>query len=123
MTRDSILGWTLILLVVISLFLSFTIWSRVPGHLSIARMIQDEKKVDPTLVVSPEKILVYLGNSFNTMLKTSSSLYDKTWNLSKKLLASYWTTSPEPMDNINREYFTHKKGLEIFFLHLYRRIL
>jgi regulatory protein YycH of two-component signal transduction system YycFG len=115
LSKDSILGWTLILLVVISLFLSFTIWSRVPGHLSVARMIQDEKKVDPTTVVSPEKILVYLGNSFNTMLKTSSPLYDKTWNLSKNLLASQWTISPEPMDNINREYFTHKKGVEMFF--------
>lgn len=115
MTRDSVLGWTLMLLVVISLFLSFTIWSQVPGHLSVARMMQDEKKADPTLVVSPEKILVYLGNSFNTMLKTSSPLYEKTWNLSKKLLASQWTISPEHMDNINREYFTHKKGLEMFF--------
>ena len=105
MSKDSILGWTLILLVVISLFLSFTIWSRVPGHLSVARMIQSEKKVDPTLVVSPEKILIYLGNSFNTMLKTSSPLYDKTWNLSRKLLASQWTISSEPMENINREYF------------------
>ncbi|HHV18717.1 MAG TPA: hypothetical protein GXZ27_07650 [Thermoanaerobacterales bacterium] len=115
MSKDSILGWTLILLVVISLFLSFTIWSRVPGHLSVARMIQSEKKVDPTLVVSPEKILIYLGNSFNTMLKTSSPLYDKTWNLSRKLLASQWTISSEPMENINREYFTHRKGMEMFF--------
>ena len=65
-------------------------------------------------MVSPEKILIYLGNSFNTMLKTSSPLYDKTWNLSRKLLASQWTISSEPMENINREYFTHRKGMEMF---------
>lgn len=115
MSRDSILGWTLIVLVVISLFLSFTIWSRVPGHISATRMIQDEKKADPALAVSPEKILVYLGNSFNTMLKTSSPQYDETWNFYKKFLASQWIINPEPMENINREYFTHKKGLEMFF--------
>ncbi len=115
MSKDFILGWTLILLVAISLFLSFNIWSGVPGHLGTARTVQYEKNIDPISAVSPEKILVYLGNSFNTILKPSSPLYDKTWAISKKLLASQWTISPEPMTNIKQEYFTHKKGLEVFF--------
>ena len=85
LSRDFILGWTLILLVAISLFLSFNIWSRVPGHLGTARTVQYEKNIDPISAVSPEKILVYLGNSFNTILKPSSPLYDKTWAISKKL--------------------------------------
>ena len=114
MSRDSILGWTLTLLVVISLFLSFTIWSQVPGDLSAFKVFQEQKKIDLVSVVSPEKILVYLGNSFHTMLKSSSPMYDKTWNLSRKLLTSQWTTSSEPVDTVNREYFIHKKGLEVF---------
>lgn len=115
MTRDSILGWTLIMLVVISLFLSFTIWSQVPGNFSALRMIDDNKKVDPTLTVSPEKILVYLGNSFSTILKPSSPLYDKTWSIAKELLRTQSNASPELIGNIDRDDFKRIKGLEMFF--------
>ncbi|NLZ53734.1 MAG: hypothetical protein GX892_11445 [Thermoanaerobacteraceae bacterium] len=115
MSRDSILGWTLIVLVVISLFLSFSIWSQVPGNFSALRMIDDDKKVDPTLAVSPEKILVYLGNSFSTILKPSSPLYDKTWSISTELLTTQSNASPELMGDINRENFIRVKGLEVFF--------
>jgi len=78
-------------------------------------MINDDKKVDPTLAVSPEKILVYLGNSFSTILKPSSPLFEKTWRISKELLTTHSNASPELLGNINRESFTRIKGLEMFF--------
>ncbi len=115
MSKDSILLWTLVMLVVISLFLSFTIWSQVPGNFSALKMTNDDKKVDPSLLVRPEKILVYMGNSFSTILKQSSPLYDKTWSISKELLKNHSNTTPELVGNINRENFVRIKGLEIFF--------
>ena len=115
MSKDSILGWTLILLVGISLFLSFNIWSRVPGYISVTKINQEENKIDPSTVLSPRKIQVYMGNSLNTIIKGSSPLYERTWDFAKSLLTAQWTISPEPSEAIKRESFRHKKGLELFF--------
>ena len=115
MSRDSILGWTLIVLVVISLFLSFTIWSQVPGNFSAFKMGQEDKKVEPIYTVSPEKILVYFGNSFSTLLKPSSPLYDETWSIARELLKTRSNASPELLGNISRESFKRVRGLEVFF--------
>lgn len=115
MSRDSVLGWTLIVLVVISLFLSFTIWSQVPGNFSVLKMAYEDNKVDPTLLVKPEKILVYLGNSFHTILKPTSPFYDKSWSISKELLRAHSNASPELVGKISRDNFMRIKGLEVFF--------
>jgi len=76
-------------------FLSFTIWSQVPGNFSAFKMGQEDKKVEPIYTVSPEKILVYFGNSFSTLLKPSSPLYDETWSIARELLKTRSNASPE----------------------------
>ena len=86
MSRDSILGWILTVLVVISLFLSFSIWSQVPGNFSAFKISHDDNKVDPIQTVGPDKILVYFGNSFSTLLKPSAPLFEKSWSIARELL-------------------------------------
>jgi len=116
LSRDSILGWSLILLVAISLFLSFNIWSKVPGHLPSAKTIQNTQEVTDLLTpIKPEKILVYRGDSFTTVLKPSSYFYDKTWDASKKLIALSLTAAPEEVDLAKQDYFIHKNGMEVVF--------
>jgi regulatory protein YycH of two-component signal transduction system YycFG len=115
LTKDSVLGWVLILLVGISLFLSYAIWSRVPGELSTARNLQEETTVDLASVIRPQKILVHMGNSIHTVLNPSNVFYDKVWKMSKKVLADQWAVGkPEPVE-INPEFVQKKKCVEVVF--------
>lgn len=120
MTKDHILSWTLILLVGISLFLSFAIWSQVPIDLLSINKVPEEKNIDLASIVEPEKIVVYLGdslylgNSSRTLLRQSSPFYDEVLDISRNLLPILWTTTPESTD-INRDFFINKKGVEIVF--------
>ncbi|MFY9472526.1 MAG: two-component system activity regulator YycH [Tepidanaerobacteraceae bacterium] len=115
MSRDSILGWILTVLVVISLFLSFSIWSQVPGNFSAFKISHDDNKVDPIQTVGPDKILVYFGNSFSTLLKPSAPLFEKSWSIARELLRAGSNLSPEPIGNISRENYKRTKGMEVFF--------
>jgi len=78
-------------------------------------MAQDDNSVDPIYTISPKKILVYFGNSFSTLLKPSSPLYEKTWDVARELLRTSSNASPELIGNISRESFKRIKGLEVFF--------
>ena len=115
MSRDSILVWILILLVGTSLFLSFNIWSQVPGKINDDTHIAEGKKVDLASVANPGKLLVHLGGSICTVITPSSPLYESTLDFTKKTLASKWAEKkPEPTIH-SQEYFIDKKGIEAFF--------
>ena len=117
MTKDHILGWTLVLLVGISLFLSSIIWSRAPLDLFTKTEYSKGQNIELDSLVCPEKIMVYMGNlgdTSQTMLRQSSKHYSDAWNTSKDLLASLWTQSPEIVDD-NKELFIRKKSIEVFF--------
>ena len=114
MSRDSILGWILTVLVVISLFLSFSIWSQVPGNFSAFKISHDDNKVDPIQTVGPDKILVYFGNSFSTLLKPSAPLFEKSWSIARELLRAGSNLSPEPIGNISRENISRQRAMEGF---------
>ena len=115
MTRDSVLGWILFLLVGISLFLSYNIWIKVPaGNLVDSRLFSG-KSVDLASVVSPEKIIIHPGNTYHTLLQQSSSLYERTWSFSRKALASLWSEGSLSSAQVNHEFFAIKKGIEVVF--------
>jgi regulatory protein YycH of two-component signal transduction system YycFG len=115
MTRDYVLGWILILMVGISLFLSFAIWSRIPGEQSAEKKVQEEKRVDMATVASPGKILVHLGNASHTLFTPSSSFYDKAWNYSKKAISAIWVGAKAMPVDVGADFFEQKAGLEIVF--------
>lgn len=115
MTRDSILGWILILMVGLSLFLSFAIWSRIPGEQSAEKEVREEKKVDIMTVVSPGKILIHLGNASHTLFTPASSFYDKTWSYSKKTLSTVWSGGKAAPTDLEADFFEQKTGLEVVF--------
>jgi len=78
-------------------------------------MTNDDKKVDPILTIKPDKILVYFGNSFSTLLKPSSPLYDKTWSIALNLLKTRSNINPELIGSISRDDLKRIKGMEVFF--------
>lgn len=115
MTRDSILGWILILVVGLSLFLSFAIWSRIPGEQSVQKDVQEEKKVDLMTIASPGKILVHMGNTSHTLILPSSAFYDKVWNYSAKALSAVWGGGKAVPVDIGADLFEQRTGLEVVF--------
>ncbi|HHW02368.1 MAG TPA: hypothetical protein GXX35_06110 [Thermoanaerobacterales bacterium] len=115
MTKDSVLGWILILMVGISLFLSFAIWSRIPGEQSTGNDALEEKRVDLDAVVSPNKILVHLGNASHTLLSPSSPFYDKAWNYSKRALSTMWIGGKPVPSDVKADFFEQKPGMEVIF--------
>lgn len=117
MTKDHILGWTLVLLVGISLFLSSVIWSQAPFDLFTKTEYSKGQTTQLDSIICPEKILVYtgnLGNTSQTMLRQSSHFYDETWDISKNFLATLWTQAPEAVEG-GKELFIRKKSIEVFF--------
>ena len=73
MKKDSVLAWVLILLVGISLFLSYEVWIRVPGESTAYWKSNERASVDLASVISPEKMIVHMGNSMHTVLNPSST--------------------------------------------------
>lgn len=115
MNKDSVLGWILIALVGISLFLSYAIWAQIPGGLPTFKDAKTDNKLDLATVVSPIKIAVHLGNSSHTIIKNSSHFYDEIVKYSDNALALLWSENlPETVD-LSSDYFTHKKGIEVFY--------
>lgn len=115
MTKDSILGWILICLVGISLFLSYTVWSDIPGRIA-GKDLQEGKIWELDTVISPDKIIVHLGNSTHTCIYPASYLYNKILNYSKEMYISNWANSnPKPVESIDLDFFIQKKGIEIYF--------
>lgn len=113
MTKDSILGWFLIFLVGASLFLSFSIWYRTPGVMTQNPLDVVDSKVDLASVLGPEKILLRLGDSAHTLLRPSSSYYEKVWSFSRKTMALQWSgASP---DSTETDVLARKRGLEADF--------
>jgi regulatory protein YycH of two-component signal transduction system YycFG len=113
--KDSVLAWVLILLVGISLFLSYEVWIRVPGESTAYRKSNERASVDLASVISPEKMIVHMGNSMHTVLNPSSTFYSDIWKLSKTLLKNRWSIeNPEPV-NIDLESIQQKKSVEIVF--------
>jgi len=115
MTRDSVLGWILISVVGLSLFLSFAIWFRIPGEQSAEKEMGEQKSIDIMTVVSPAKILVHLGNASHTLFTPASSFYDKTWNYSRKTLSSVWSGGKAASIDLEADFFEQKTGLEVVF--------
>ncbi len=115
MKKDSVLGWVLMLLVGISLFLSYAIWSKVPGELSAVQKEQKGAAIDLVSVISPQKILVHMGNSTHTVLNSSNYFYDKVWKLSRKVLIDKWTAAKPEQAEINPEFVQKKKSIEVVF--------
>lgn len=114
MKKDFILGWALIILVGISLFLSYALWSNIPGNMTAINRTSDVKRLDLVSVVRPVKIVVHLGNSSHTVIKQSSYFYDDIIKYCDNTLAKGWSEgSPEPVD-IRSDFFVHKKGFKIF---------
>lgn len=115
MNRDSILGWVLIALVGISLFLSYAIWSQIPGSFPTFKDTKTDNKLDLATVVSPIKIAVHLGNSSHTIIKNSSEVYDEIIKYSDYALAMLWSENLPETVELSSDYFTHKKGIEVFY--------
>lgn len=115
MNRDSILGWILIVLVGISLFLSYTIWAQIPGGFSTLKNIKANNKLGLAAVVSPVKIAIHLGNSSHTIIKNSSHLYKDIIKYSDNILALQWSANAPKKVNLDPDYFSHKKGIEVFY--------
>lgn len=115
MTRDSVLGWILLFLVGISLFLSYSIWVSVPGNKSAVPQLFHGKSVDMDTVISPAKIVVHPGNTYHTLLQQSTTLYDRTWDFSKKALASFWSGGSVSAVQVTDDFFSVKKGIEVTF--------
>ncbi|MCR4430326.1 MAG: two-component system activity regulator YycH [Tepidanaerobacteraceae bacterium] len=115
MTRDSILGWILIFMVGLSLFLYFAVWSGIPGEQSVQKSLQEEKKVDLTTIASPARILAHMGNASNTLITPSSAFYDKVWNYSSKTLTAVWDGAKAAPVEIGADFFEQRTGLEVVF--------
>lgn len=114
MERDSVLGWILIIMVGISLFLSYAIWARIPGEKPTELSVQSEKKVDLSAVVSPDKILLHLGNASHTMVIPSSPFYDRLWNLCKKTISQNWVQGKAAPSEFGPDFFEQKESIEVF---------
>lgn len=116
MNKDSILGWILIALVGISLFLSYAIWAQIPGDsYTLKDVSSDNNNLDLAAVTSPIKIVAHLGNSSHTVIKNSSYLYKDIIKYSDNNLALQWSANPPEKVKLNPDYFTHKKGIEVFY--------
>jgi len=115
MTKDSVLGWILFLLVGISLFLSYNIWVKIPVDNSSVSQLFAGKSVELASVISPEKIVVHPENTYHTLLKQSSPFYERIWSFSRKALASLWSESSLASAQITDDFFAMKKGIEVVF--------